>query len=56
MIGLVLWRWGNVATAVLVAIATLIAGGVILANTSGTQAQTYAIPDSGATAGIALPM
>ena len=47
LIGLALWRWGNLATAMLLAVATLIAGGVVLANTSGTESQTYAVAGSG---------
>jgi len=47
LVALVLWRWGNAATALLVAATTLIAGGLVLANTSGTEAHTYAVSSAG---------
>ncbi len=52
LVGLVLWRWGNVTTAVMVAIAVLVAGGVILAHSTGTEANTYAISGSGSASGV----
>jgi hypothetical protein len=51
--GLLLSRWGNAATAILAVTATVVAGGVILANASGTQSQTYDVPASAGTAGAA---
>ena len=53
LVGLVLWRWGNFATAVLIAIATLVTGGVILANAGGTQTQTVGVSGNGAVQGAA---
>jgi O-antigen ligase len=49
---LVLWRRGYPATAVLLAIATVIGGGIGLANTSGTQAHVYRVSGPGGADGL----
>jgi O-antigen ligase len=51
-VGLVLRRWGHPATAVLVVAATVIGGGVILANAAGSEAQTYTVSSSDRTGGV----
>jgi O-antigen ligase len=51
LVGLVLSRWGYTATAVLVVVATVVAGGGILANAGGTQAHTYGSSGSVGTPG-----
>jgi hypothetical protein len=51
-VGLVMWRRGYIVSAVLLAAGTLIAGGVTLANTRGTEAHTYAVAGSGGANGF----
>ena len=47
--GLLLRRWGYVASAILFVAATVAAGIVILVNASGSQSQGYTVASSGAT-------
>jgi hypothetical protein len=53
LVVLALWRRGQARIAILVAVAILLAGGVVLAKTSGTQAPTHVTPDSGIATGSA---
>jgi hypothetical protein len=50
---LVLWRRGHPATAVLLALATVIGGGIGLAQTSGTEAHVYSVSGVGGVQGSA---
>jgi hypothetical protein len=47
--GLIFWRWGRGRVAVFIAAATLVAGGVTLAESSGSQSHKYAILGSSVT-------
>jgi len=49
--GLQLSRWGYAVPALLVVTATAVAGGLILANATGTQAHTYGVSNPSASAG-----